>query len=154
MKAPQDENNTDPFELGPYESLGMMAWLMSHADYHSRWPLWSFKDDILPPLLNSQYRIYLDEHNNPVGFVTWAWLNQTGKQKALMQSGCLALKDWNAGEHLMINDFVAPWGHARQMATDLRRGLFTKARGFALRRNPDGSVRKMMIGQGREAVTN
>ena len=152
MSDTHSDQTADNRPLGPYETLGMMGWLMSHADYHSRWPLWSLKDDMLPPLLNNQYRIYLDEERTPVGFVTWAWLNQVGKQKALEQSGCLALEDWNAGEDLMINDFVAPWGHARQMAKDLTQGLFANAQGFALRRNPDGSVRKMMLGHGREAA--
>lgn len=38
QKVTQDQK---PIRLGLYESLGMMMWLMKHADYHSTWPLWS-----------------------------------------------------------------------------------------------------------------
>ncbi|TGG90288.1 toxin-activating lysine-acyltransferase [Natronospirillum operosum] len=143
-----------PIQLSLYESLGMMMWLMNHADYHSTWPLWSLDQDILPPLMLGQYKLYLDEQQNPVGFVTWAWLDDAGRDIVLEGKAVPGFKAWNAGEYLMVNDFVAPWGHAKFIANDLRVIVFPNARGFALRRNADGSIRKTYLGHGLNAVPN
>lgn len=140
-----------PSELSYYDSIGMMLWLMSNADYHSQWPLYSLHRDIIPPSLLGQYKIYLDTSGNPVGLVTWAWLDFVGKEKVLKQCGSLPKEAWNSGDHLMVNDFVSPWGHARQIARDLRGGLFNSNSGFAIRRYPDGSIRKLMKGHGHQA---
>lgn len=135
-------------EIGYYDTLGTMLWLMVNSDYHRQWPLWSIKEDILPPLVLGQYRVYQNENGNPVGFVTWAWLDKVGKDTILNQSGALSLESWKAGESLMINDFVAPWGHARMIINDLRSGIFACNKGFAVRRKPDGSIRKLISGHG------
>lgn len=131
-----------------YDGLGMMLWLMSNSEYHKEWCLWSVDAEIIPPLLLGQHKIYLDEHSNPVGFVTWAWLSEIGKEKVLSQCGIFSLEEWNAGRHLMINDFISPWGHAKQMAKDLRVSTFYNIVGFAVRRYPDGEIRKLMKGRG------
>lgn len=148
-KAAQELKNQ--LQLQPYDSLGMMAWLMTHAEYHRQWPLWSLDQDILPPLMLGQYKLYLDEEQNPVGFVTWAWLDDSGRDTVLEGKAVPGFKAWNAGEHLMVNDFVAPWGHAKFVTNDMRTVMFPNTKGFALRRNPDGSVRKLYFCRGRNA---
>ena len=133
-----------------HEALGMMMWLMKHADYHGQWPLWSVDKDVVPALLHGQSKIYFDENGGPIGFVNWAWLNDDSKKKILNNESSLKLSQWNSGDFLMIADFVAPWGHAKIILNDLRRNVFPKTRAFSLGRNKDGSVRKIYFWKGFE----
>lgn len=143
--------------IGYYEALGMMMWLMKHADYHSQWPLWSVDTDIVPALLHGQSKLYFDEHQNPVGFATWAWLDDDVKEQLLTNNTPLDVNQWNSGGHLMFADFVAPWGHSKELLNDLRTQVFPDYRAFSLGRHSDGSVRKIYYWKGvrfKESITN
>ena len=148
MYKSQHESTTDTLQIGPYESLGMMVWMMSHAEYHSQWPLWSLENDILPPLLHGQYKLYLDEQQNPIGFVTWAWLTEKAREIVLTGEAVHDFEAWSAGSNLLLNDFIAPWGHAKLIIEQIRSFVFPDQKCFGLRRNPDGSIRKVYLGHG------
>lgn len=134
--------------LSYYEALGMMMWLMKHADYHSQWPLWSVDNDIVPALLHGQTKLYFDGTQNPVGFVTWAWLDDAAREQVLRDEEPLELEQWNSGEHLLFVDFVAPWGHTRNILADLTTKVFPEHYAFSLGRNQDGSIRKVYSWKG------
>lgn len=149
METQQPSSSPKLPELGYHEALGIMLWLCSHADYHKTWPVWSIDGDLVPPLIHRQFRIYFDEHRNPVGCATWAWLSEE-KKNDMMADGTLQFKDWRSGKHLMFGDYIAPWGHAKNILSDLRINVFPKEIAFSLRRNPDGSVRKLNHWVGKE----
>lgn len=126
------------------EALGMMMWLMKHADYHRQWPLWSVDTNIVPALLHGQIKLYFDEDQNPVGFASWAWLNDSAREQVLTDEEPLSLEQWSSGEHLLFVDFVAPWGHTKNIVIDLKTHVFPEhCHAFSLRRNRDGSIRKV-----------
>jgi cytolysin-activating lysine-acyltransferase len=131
-----------------HDALGMVMWLMSHADYHSQWPLWSVDTDVIPALMQGQSKIYFDEQHNPVGFATWAWLNDSAEAQVIDTSESLRFEQWKSGEHLMFADFVAPWGHSRAILSDLRGHVFPTHRAFSLGRHTDGSIRKIYYWKG------
>lgn len=139
---------TDSKAIGYHDALGMMMWLMKHADYHEQWPLWSVDYDIVPALLQGQSKIYFDNNQNPVGFVCWAWLDDAAKKQMLDNQGPLAVAQWNSGPHLMVSDFVAPWGHAREMLRDLKNQVFRYNLVFSIGRHRDGSIRKIYYWRG------
>lgn len=129
--------------IGYHEALGMMMWLMKHADYHSQWPIWSVDKDIVPALIHGQSKIYFDSSQIPVGFATWAWLDDEAREQLINNKAPLTIKQWNSGEHLMFGDFVAPWGQAKFILNDLRTQVFPECKAFSLGRNQDGSIRKV-----------
>lgn len=131
-----------------HEALGMMMWLMKHADYHGQWPLWTVDNDIVPALIHGQCKLYFDDEQNPVGFVTWALLNEAAKQQVLANTEPLSIDQWHSGDQLLLNDFVAPWGHARAIMKDIGTHVFPEHQGFSLRRNADGSIRKFNYWKG------
>jgi cytolysin-activating lysine-acyltransferase len=51
--------------------------------------------------------------------------------------------DWNSGDLLLFNDFVAPFGHTREILKDLRNLEWPHKTAFSLRRAQDGSVKKV-----------
>lgn len=131
-----------------YEALGMMMWLMKHSGYHSQWPIWSVEADILPALLHSQAKLYFDDEQNPVGFVTWAWLDDATRDQVLLDEEPLEFEQWNSGEHLLFVDFAAPWGNARNILIDLRVNIFPENQAISLGRNKDGTIRKVYSWRG------
>ena len=47
------------------------------------------------------------------------------------------LEDWKSGDNGWIIDFIAPFGHAKQIIKDLRNNIFKGKQGKALRFNKD-----------------
>lgn len=134
--------------LAYHDALGMMMWLMNHAEYHSQWPLWSVDIDIIPALLYGQCKLYFDDHQNPVGFVTWAWLDEACKKQMLDNEIPLAFEQWNCGSIAMVNDLVAPWGHAKEIIYDLKHNIFSHYKVLSIRRHADGAIRRINYWKG------
>ena len=105
--------------------------------------------EIIPALIHKQFRIYFDEQQNPAGLATWVWLNDDAKAKVLNNQGPLEFEEWQSGEHLMFNDYIAPWGHAKAILKDLRSNVFATEKAFSLGRNADGSIRKVYYWKGK-----
>lgn len=127
----------------PHSALGAMAWLMQHADYHRRWSLQDINVDIVPAIVLGQYRIYHTPEGEPIGFVTWAYVSEEVKDILIHRRRAMEKVDWNSGDMLMFNDFVAPFGHGRWMVNELRSSLFADEVAFSLRRSHGGGVRKI-----------
>lgn len=134
--------------LSYHEALGMMMWLMKYADYHSQWPLWSVDIDIVPALLHGQCKLYFDDQKNPIGFVTWARLDEACKKQMLINEEPLDFEQWNCGSIVMVNDLVAPWGHAKQIIYDLKYNIFPYEQVFSIRRQPNGAIRRINYWKG------
>lgn len=143
-------SESHPTNIHFYDALGMMMWLMKHADYHSQWPLWSVDVDVMPALIHGQSKIYFDDQQNPVGFATWAWLNDHSKRQILETKEPLALSQWNDGEYPVVIDFLAPWGHAKNILGDLKHNVFSDKKVLGIRRHIDGSIRKVCYWRGRK----
>jgi cytolysin-activating lysine-acyltransferase len=127
----------------PHAVLGAMTWLMSQSPYHRHWTAHDIHTEIVPALILQQYRIYQDEAGNPVGFVTWAELTADAVEALTTRRRTLQFDDWRAGDTLLFNDFVAPFGHGTWMVNELRQHVFPDRSALSLRRNPDGSIRKI-----------
>lgn len=101
---------------------------------------------LAPAALLKQIIFYVDEHDVPLAFLTWAFLSD--EQSACMEQDAIALlplPDWNAGLHPWVIDLVAPDGVNRQMVKDLllalRLGCERDIRW--LRRDGAGRLRKI-----------
>lgn len=83
MEIQQQSSSPTIPELAYHEALGIMLWLCNHADYRKTWPLWAVDNDLVPLLIHRQFRLYFDEHRNPVGCATWAWLSEKMKNEMI-----------------------------------------------------------------------
>ena len=126
-----------------YRHLGMAMSLMEQSPYHSTWPLYDVETELVPPLLKDQYRFYYDEDGRPVAFVTWSTINDDVKSKLVNEGGQMEWEDWDSGDLLLFNDFVAPYGHTRQILRNLRSLEWPHSIAFSLRRKMDGTVSKV-----------
>ena len=112
--------------------LGDILTLMTASDTHQDYRIQHFAQLVLPPVQHDQFRIYHDTNQRPVGFVSWAKLSEEAEQRLLSRRETLRESDWNSGDKMYFMEFLAPFGHIKQMVHDLRQ-RFPKQKAYALR---------------------
>lgn len=101
--------------------LGDIVTLMMQSPTHLNYKIQHFSSVVLPPVQLNQYRIYHNAKKQPVGFVSWAMLSKEAEQKFLNQATPLTLEEWASGDSIYIMEFIAPYGHAQKITTDLKK---------------------------------
>ncbi|MCS5515080.1 toxin-activating lysine-acyltransferase [Pseudomonas qingdaonensis] len=95
-----------------------------HSTAHRDAPLHSLATLLLPALKHRQF-VLGSEAGKPVFYLSWLNLDGAAEQRYIQRSPVeMADADWNSGERLWINDFVAPFGHAATLARLVQRQLF------------------------------
>ena len=118
--------------------------LLAQSAYHKRQPAGRyFRTEILPPLLAGQARFYLTGEGIPGAMATWAWLSEEVEREVHETGRALEHEEWRCGSRLFFNDWVAPCGHSREAQRDMARSVFPGEAATSIRRNPDGSVRRI-----------
>ena len=110
------------------EAVGKITWLMGQSDQHCSWTVDDIHRLVLPPIALQQFRIW-EVESQPVGFLTWAMLDDEAEQGYLNGTRKLQPDDWQAGKNLWLIDFVAPHGGVMAMVREGRehlRSLFGK----------------------------
>lgn len=130
--------------LGFFETLGMMAALSMESEYR-HWSIADMEINFLPALRAGQCKIYLDEVQRPVAFVTWAFVDDEC-HAALYASGENPPPNrWTSGNHLWFIDIVAPFGNVPRIIRDLQRNHFPQHHAHSVKRSPDGSIERIKI---------
>jgi cytolysin-activating lysine-acyltransferase len=131
--------------IGGFESVGMMLDICATSGSYLNWTLAELNQYFVPPVNLDQYAIFAFE-GRLVGFVTWALLSdelsRQLKDKFIEPDG----DQWQSGSQLWIMDVVAKPGFIGPIARYIQRVIFKHTPhtiAYALRRNPDASVRKV-----------
>jgi cytolysin-activating lysine-acyltransferase len=103
--------------------IGVIVTLMSLSPAHADYRIQHLAAVVLPPVQLNQFRIYHDKAKKPVGFVSWAMLSPEAESKFLNQAAPLTLEEWASGDRMYFMEFIAPYGHSRRIAADLRNRL-------------------------------
>lgn len=104
--------------------LGSAVWLWMHSAAHRDAPLHSLSTLLLPAIKLRQF-ILISEAGRPVFFLSWLNLSAEAEARYLREPAvCLPSADWDSGDRLWINDWVAPFGHTRRVSGLLRRRLW------------------------------
>jgi len=127
-----------------YSDIGRCFYLLSFSKKHKHFNASSYMSvEICPARTFSQLRIYNDSESNPVGFVTWAYVDSIVKGELVKFSRALMSDEWNCGSHLFFNDFVAPWGGVREILNELTTTIFPEEEAFSISRDKSGKVVKV-----------
>lgn len=106
------------------EVLGATVWLWIHSAWHKEAPLAALPELLLPAIKQRQY-VLACQDSRPVFFMSWAWLDAQAEQHYLTRMPLLVPEAaWQSGERMWVIDWVAPFGHARQMTQAVRSELF------------------------------
>lgn len=127
-----------------YASVGYALELLAKSDYHRRFGLGDYvRVEILPALWSGQSRLYLTADGVPTAMVTWAWLSEEVERDVHATGRALRDHEWTCGDRLFCNDWITPYGNLREIAHDMAHNIFPDEIATSLRRNPDGSVRRI-----------
>jgi cytolysin-activating lysine-acyltransferase len=131
-------------DIDAYAAAGFALELLAASPYHKQHPVGSYmRTEILPAFRRGQVRYYLSENNVPTGMVTWAWLSEEVERDVHASGRSLVDAEWQSGDRLFFNDFVAPYGNAKGVLHELTHTIFPDRCASSLQRNMDGSVRKV-----------
>ena len=94
--------------------LGAMSYLLSLSRYHADLTLPQAMAQLEPALRLGQYRVFRSR-GYPRAFITWAGLSLGAEKRLSIQHKPLMPRHWNSGSSKWIIDFVAPFGHVRDI---------------------------------------
>jgi cytolysin-activating lysine-acyltransferase len=104
--------------------IGEITSLLMLSNTHRQYQIRDIADIILPPINLNQYKLYRDAQKRPVALVTWGWLSEAVEQRYLAGDMLLTPADLQSGERLWFTDFIAPYGHMKQVAQHVKTSLF------------------------------
>ena len=119
-----------------------VLFLSQHSRLHANYPAEMLDRRIGPSLPLRQFRYYTDRRGVPVAFCSWVWLSTLVLDDVLATCRDLEADEFSCGDLPFFYEFLAPFGHCRAVARDLR-GLPY----FTGRRIP--SIRVEMANDGR-----
>lgn len=129
---------------GFYRNLGDCFYLLANSDTHKHFRAATYMDvEVCPANWRGQVRVYINADNQPVGFVTWAKVTKCCKQELIDNSRALRHYEWDDGNLLFFNDFVAPWGGVKEILSDLTSNIFPKEQAFSISRDKEGNTKKV-----------
>jgi cytolysin-activating lysine-acyltransferase len=128
------------------EKRGAVAHLMARSKHYRKLPMGCLNVWIEPALLTNQLAIfYRWNDGKPVGYMTWAFLapdvedRWKNDPKVLLHDS-----EWNEDGALWFMDFLALPGYCEDILEFIDQNMFAgHSHAFSLRRNPDGTVRKI-----------
>jgi len=127
-----------------YASVGYALELLAQSEYHKQFEVGDyFRVEILPALWCGQARFYVTNEGIPTAMVTWAWLSPEVERDVLQTGRALANEEWNCGDRLFFNDWITPFDNIREVLHDMTHNIFPDEVATSLRRNPDGTVRRI-----------
>jgi len=117
-----------PLILGGTESeaevLGASVWLWMHSPLHRDAPLHALPTLLLPIIKRQQY-VLVSEQQQPLFFLSWAWLNLESEARYLTQAAIqMPEQDWDSGDRMWFCDWIAPFGHTRAIRRLLNEHVF------------------------------
>jgi len=77
---------------------------------------------IMPPVALGQFRLWR-EGRMPVGFATWAYVNDHVAARLERGEKRLAPGEWKCGDKPVLIDLIAPFGGAEEAMKELERVL-------------------------------
>jgi hemolysin-activating ACP:hemolysin acyltransferase/aspartyl/asparaginyl beta-hydroxylase (cupin superfamily) len=127
-----------------YARVGYALELLAQSEYHRQYSLGDyFRVEILPALWCGQARFYLTPDGVPTALVTWAWLSEEVERDVHAAGRALKRDEWTCGDRLFFNDWITPYENIREVLQDMTQNMFLDEVATSLRRNPDGSVRRV-----------
>lgn len=127
-----------------FASVGYALELLAQSEYHRQFKLGDyFRVEILPALWCRQTRFYLTKEAIPMAMVTWAWLSEVVERDVHATGRALTEREWTGGDRLFFNDWITPYDNISEVVHDMAHNIFPDQVATSLRRNPDGSVRRI-----------
>ncbi|PZP84120.1 MAG: hypothetical protein DI582_09600 [Azospirillum brasilense] len=104
--------------------VGEIMSLMLASQSHRQYQLRDIADVLFPAINLGQYTIYRDANRQPIALVTWGRLSAKVEKEYLAVNHVLSEEELASGDRLHIMEFIAPYGHTKQVEGHLRKHVF------------------------------
>lgn len=121
--------------------IGEITSLMMLSKVHRKIQIRDIADIILPQIDLNQFRIYHNSKKEPIALVTWAYFSKKVEKEYLAGKAVLTKEELNSGDIIYLTDFIAPFGHTKQIAKDLKENIFPNQSAKFLRFTEQGKHR-------------
>ncbi|CBJ81102.1 putative HlyC [Xenorhabdus bovienii str. Jollieti] len=106
------------------EMLGAATWLWMHSPLHRNAPLIALSTLLLPMIKAGQY-VLVSHHGQPIFYLSWALFTEETELRYLTKRHEHNRDpQLHGGDRLWILDWIAPFGHSREMSSLVRQELF------------------------------
>ena len=118
--------------LNEAQTLGTVAWLLVHSELHKKLEMGQLATMYLPAIKSGQYLLGI-ENDTAVFYAAWAKMDLE-QERLFLTHGPLSVtpQTWQSGDRVWVMDWVAPFGHSRQVSEHLRQRLWPQGLGRAL----------------------
>ncbi|NRA88501.1 MAG: toxin-activating lysine-acyltransferase [Rhizobiales bacterium] len=131
-------------DINHYTAVGYALELLALSKYHNKFSMMDYMhEQILPPLSANQVKFYLADDATPIAMVTWAWISEDIRDEIHETGRSIIGEEWYCGNHLFCNDWITPYNNIREVTLDMSKNVFPDQIASSIRRNPDGSVRRV-----------
>lgn len=113
--------------------LGEITSLLLLSKVHRHYQVRDIADVILPAVNLNQFQLYRDARKRPIGLVTWGRLSSEVMQRYISGNTVLSEDDLVSGDQLFFLDFIAPYGHIKQIVQHIKTNVFPNESAKALR---------------------
>lgn len=104
-----------PAGVNEAEVFGSAVWLWMHSTSHRNAPLHMLSALLLPAIKSRQF-VLASHGGKPVFYMSWARMSADAEARYVSNPPeCMPAEDWTSGERNWILDWVAPFGHTRQI---------------------------------------
>lgn len=111
---------TPPSEAAALRIVSGVEFLAGYSRLHASYPPEMLERRVAPSLMLGQFCYYVDPRGIPLAFCNWAWLNARVLGEALATGRDLRVDEFSCGDSPLFYEFLAPFGHCRAVARDLR----------------------------------
>ena len=127
-----------------FAAIGLALTVMAQSQYHRSFrPVRYFAGQVLPPLNLGQMRYYVGPSGVPTGYLTWAYLSDDVLAEVLLTGRKLEQNEWRCGPNPLVYDWISDRHTTGAMVRDMTTNLFPDHVIHGIRRNPDGSMRRV-----------
>lgn len=99
--------------------LGHITWLWMNSPLHKHWPVHLLTVNVMPALQHQQFFLLMQD-NLPVAYCSWAKLSLDKEVKYILDTNSLTLEDWISGDRYWFIDWIAPFGHTKDLYKQMR----------------------------------
>ena len=105
-----------------HNPFGDLCYLLAASGKYNKWTFGKIKHYFLPPIQAGQYFAFRNG-DLPIGFITYAYVNDALLAKLLCGKQAVQPDQWNSGELLFFPDMVAPFGNVKAMMRQVQQQM-------------------------------
>lgn len=79
---------------------------------------------VIPAIANKQFKLFRNNKNEPIAFISWANINENVESRLLEGSLKLQPQDWNNGNKKYVIDVISPFISPKEVLKELKNNHF------------------------------